>query len=300
MRKRRAAKQRKISENQFRPRIELLEARAVPTTLPPGFTETLVSPEPTNTACLTVAPDGRLFICKKTGQLWVIEQDGTLVPEPFLEVGVNTLGERGLVGVAFHPDFTSNRYVYVYYVTDTTPPSSRVSRFTASASNPNVAEPGSEQVILEIGDLTNQLGYHVGGDLLFDSAKRLHIAVGDDGIASNAQNHGNLLGKMLRINDDGSIPVDNPFINVSGVRDEIYAFGLRNPFRTAIQPNTGLIYINEVGADFPTAREVNRLWWGGNYGWPNYQGTSGDPDYTDPDYEYEHGSIPRPAHSTVR
>jgi glucose/arabinose dehydrogenase len=231
-------------------------------------------------------------VCTKVGDIWVIQPNGVMEPEPFLHVDVDTAGERGLASVAFHPDFATNGYVYIYYAMATEPVHSRVSRFTASTTNPNVAEPGSEHVILDLDPLESTLGFHISGDMHFDQEKKLFISVGDDADPTNSQNGANLLGKMLRLHHDGTVPPDNPFID-TGARPEIYAYGLRNAFRFDIQPKTGLTYVNEVGSFGEGAREeVNRLWYGGNYGWPIYEGYSNNPDYTDPEYAYEHGTDP--------
>lgn len=273
------------------PRIEHLEDRAVPTNLPPGFTESLFSSGIEHAACMVPTPDGRLFVCEQYGNLRVVQPSGFLEPEPFLHVDVNTDGEHGLDGMVLDPHFEENGYVYIYYTVAADPTFARVSRFTASAANPNVAEPGSEMVVIELGALSSI--YHIAGDMEFGVDGKLYISVGDDGSAENAQLPSNLFGKMLRINSDGSIPSDNPWADNPAVRGEIYAFGLRNPYRFAVQPRTGLTYINEVSSEEPEAREeVNKLYYGANYGWPEYIGYSNDPDYTDPIYAYEHGPDP--------
>jgi glucose/arabinose dehydrogenase len=277
--------------DRHRPRLEELEARLAPTVLPPGFTESLFTGGISDATCMGFAPDGRLFVCQHQGDLRVVEPDGTLETAPFLHVDVDSTNEHGLVGMTFDPDFVHNGYVYIYYTTADAPIHSRVSRFTADPNNPNAALPGSENILLELDNLTNN--YHVGGAMHFGIDGKLYVGVGEDGNPANAQDGSNLLGKMLRINADGSAPADNPFVGYPGIRPEIYAFGFRNPFRFAVQPRNGLIYVNDVGSDEPQAREeVNRLYWGGNYGWPIYEGYSGDPDYTDPLYDYEHGDDP--------
>ncbi len=280
-------------QDHCRPVIEILEDRSVPTVLPAGFSETPFVSALDKPTCMEFAPDGRLFVCEKEGDLRVIQPNGMLEPEPFLHVDVEYTGERGLVGLAFHPDFENNGFVYVYYSVLTSPVHCVVSRFTASATNPNVAEPGSEQIILVLDDLENPFGFHIGGAIHFDGEGKLIVAVGEDGNLAYSQDGSTLLGKILRIHDDGTVPTDNPFVDVPGVRDEIYAFGVRNPFEFAVQPKTGLIYVHDVGSDDPIAQEeINRLWYGGNYGWSIYEGYSNNPDYTDPEYTYAHGTDP--------
>ena len=282
---------RSHSQWEWRPKIERLEDRAVPTNLPPGFTESVFASGIGDAACLKFTPDRRAFVCQLHGDLRVVKPNGLVNATPFLHVDTNFDGEHGLLGVAFDPNFSTNRYVYVYYTTADAPIHNRVSRFTASAVNPDVAAPGSEVVLLELDNLNGLV--HVGGDLEFGKDGKLYISTGEDGTAWNAQEGSTLHGKMLRINPDGSVPGDNPFVGVSGVRPEIYAFGVRNAYRFAVHPSKDLMYLNDVGSFEPNAREeVNRLWYGGNYGWPIYEGVSGDPDYTDPEVTYEHGTDP--------
>ena len=224
-------------------RLEQLEARETPTVLP-GFSESVLASGLVQPTAMTLAPDGRIFVAEKGGTLRVV-QNGAVLATPFLTVGVNTVSERGLIGVALDPNFAANGFVYVYYTTSAATPVNRVSRFTASAGNPNVALAGSEVVLLDNIASTN--GNHNGGALAFGADGKLFIGVGEAGVPSNAQTLSNLSGKVLRINPDGSIPPDNPLVGVSGARPEIWAFGLRNPFTLAVQPGSGQLFINDVG-----------------------------------------------------
>jgi glucose/arabinose dehydrogenase len=253
-------------------------------TLPPGFTETQIASELSNPTAMAFAPDGRLFVCLQAGQLRVIK-DGALLPTPFLTVTVNSSGERGLLGVAFDPDFATNNFVYVYYTATTPAIHNRVSRFTA---NGDVAVPGSETVILELNNLSSATN-HNGGALHFGPDGRLYIAVGENATPSNAQTLANLLGKMLRINKDGSIPADNPFFNqATGVNRAIWALGLRNPFTFAFQNGSGRMFINDVGQN--TFEEINDGIAGSNYGWPESEGPTTNPAHRGPLFFYGHGS----------
>ncbi len=183
------------------------------------------------------APDGRLFVAQKGGQLRVISSTGTLLPTPFLSVSVNTSGERGLLGVTFDPNFASTRYVYIYY-TASSNTRNRISRFTASALDPNVAEAGSEVILLDnISGASSS--NHNGGAIHFGPDGKLYAAVGDNGTSNQSQDLGSLRGKMLRLNSNGTIPADNPFVGVSGARGEVWAIGLRNPFTFAFDPAPG-------------------------------------------------------------
>ena len=251
-------------------------------TLPTGFSESVIASGISNPTAMTFAPDGRLFVCQQNGQLRVIKND-QLLATPFLSVVVNSTGERGLLGVAFDPNFANNRYVYVYYTATSPAIHNRVSRFTA---NGDVALAGSEVVILDLNNLSTASN-HNGGAIHFGPDGKLYIAVGDNANSANAQTLGNLLGKMLRINPDGTIPTDNPFYNVaSGVNRAIWTLGLRNPFTFAIQPGTGRMFINDVGQG--TWEEINEGMRGANYGWPNCEGGCGNSNFDDPVFQYSH------------
>ena len=193
-----------------------------------------------------IAPDGRMFVAQQGGALRVIK-NGALLAQPFLTVSVNSSGERGLLGVAFDPNFASNNFVYVYYTTSTSPIHNRVSRFTASAANPDVAAAGSEVQLLNLPNLSSATN-HNGGAIHFGTDGKLYIAVGDNANSANAQSFTTTLGKVLRINADGSIPSDNPFsarprasTRRSGRR------GLRNPFNFAVDRTNGRIHHQRRG-----------------------------------------------------
>jgi glucose/arabinose dehydrogenase len=257
---------------------------AAAATLPNGFAETIFASGLSNPTAMAFAPDGRLFVCQQGGQLRVI-QNGTLLSTPFVSLSVNSSGERGLLGVAFDPNFAVNQYVYVYYTTASSP-HNRISRLTA---NGNVAAAGSEMILLEVtpSSATN----HNGGALHFAADGKLMAGVGDGATSSNAQTITNLLGKMLRINTDGTIPADNPFYNqASGTNRAIWALGLRNPYTFAIQPGTGRMFINDVGGG--QYEEINDGIAGSNYGWPINEGPTSDPSFRAPLYYYGHGSGP--------
>src|SRR4051794_22250124 len=184
---------------------------------------------------MAIAPDGRIFVTEQGGTLRVIK-GGTLLPTPFVSLTVDSAGERGLLGVAFDPAFASNGYVYVYYTATTPTIHNRVSRFTASG---NVAVPGSEVAILDLNDLSSATN-HNGGALHFGPDGKLYVAVGENANGANSQTLSNLLGKILRLNADGSIPPDNPFYTqTTGVNRAIWALGLRNPYTFSFQPGTG-------------------------------------------------------------
>ncbi len=229
------------------------------------------------------SPDGRLFVSEKNGSLRVVK-NGHLLAEPFMRIAVDTRSERGLMGVAFDPHFASNGYVYAFYTTSAS--KNRVSRFTASAANPDLVAPNSERVLLD--NIPSDAANHNGGAVHFGRDGKLYIAVGDSGFPQNSQNLGNLAGKMLRINADGSVPADNPFVGQSGRRPEIWAYGLRNPYTFAFKSGTSTLFINDVGNN--TWEEINSGSAGANYGWPTCEGACNRSGFVDPTYAYRHVS----------
>jgi glucose/arabinose dehydrogenase len=255
-------------------------------TLQPGFTETRIASGLSRPTAMAFAPDGRIFVCQQTGQLRVIK-DGVLLPTPFLTVTVSSSGERGLLGVAFDPNFAANGFVYIYYTATTPNIHNRVSRFTA---NGDVAVPGSEVVVLDLNPLSAATN-HNGGAVHFGPDGKLYVAAGENATRSNAQTLNNLLGKILRINADGSIPTDNPFYTVTqGVNRAIWALGLRNPFTFSIHPLSGQMFINDVGSS--SWEEINEGVAGANYGWPETEGRTSNPSFKGPLYAYGRGSGP--------
>jgi glucose/arabinose dehydrogenase len=265
--------------------VFLLAALSSPhgATLPAGFTETQISGL-SNPTAMEIAPDGRIFVCLQEGGLRVIK-NGALLPTPFLTLNVDPTGERGLLGIAFDPNFANNNFLYLYYTVATSPQHNRVSRFTA---NGDMVVPGSETIIWELDNLTSATN-HNGGAIHFGPDGKLYIAVGENATPSNAQTLSNMLGKVLRINSDRSIPTDNPFFNTAvGNNRSIWALGLRNPFTFAFQPGTGRLFINDVGQN--AWEEINDGIAGSNYGWPVTEGLTSNPAFRSPLFAYGHGS----------
>lgn len=265
-------------------------------TLPAGFTEALVASGLSNPTAMQFAPDGRLFVAQQGGALRVIK-NGSLLPTPFLTLTVDSNGERGLLGVAFDPNFASNQYVYVYYTVPAGPGitvHNRISRFTA---NGDVAAAGSETVIVDLDNLSGATN-HNGGAIDFGPDGKLYVAIGENANTAFSQSLSTRHGKMLRLNADGTIPTDNPTSfpgiagTTSGVYRAIWAVGLRNPFTFAFNPGgTPAMFINDVGGG--SWEEVNNGLAGANFGWPNTEGYTTNPSYTTPKYAYPHsgGSI---------
>jgi glucose/arabinose dehydrogenase len=270
--------------------------KALATTLPSGFSEVAVTSGLSAPTGFDFAPDGRIFICEQvvtstTGRVRVIAANGNLNPTPFVTIQASTNSERGVLGVALDPNFASNNFVYVYYTTNSNSlnapasPKNRVSRFTA---NGDVVVPGSELILLDL--IPSDAGNHNGGCIKFGVDGTLYISAGDGGANSNnSQNRANLAGKILRINKDGSIPSDNPYFgNSQGFRQEIWCYGLRNPWRFNFQPNTNALFIGDVGQN--TWEEIDIGTPGGNFGWPTAEGNSSNPAFTNPIFTYNHNA----------
>jgi glucose/arabinose dehydrogenase len=237
-------------------------------TQPAGFTrnESWVTGL-SNATAFAQAADGRLFVAEQAGTLRVVK-NGALLATPFATISVDSAGERGLIGVALHPNFASNGFVYVYSTRATGAAShNRISRFTA---NGDVAAAASEIALVDLPDLSTATN-HNGGGMHFGADGKLYVGVGENANAPQSQDLSVPFGKLLRFNEDGSIPTDNPFYATqAGLARAVWAYGLRNPFTFAVQPGTGLIHINDVGQS--TWEEVDIGVAGANYGWPGSEG----------------------------
>lgn len=270
----------------------ILTKAAVAAAPPTGFQNQLWIVGLNEPTTLTFTPDGRMLITERDGTIYVAQPGATQVdPTPFHQItNINTdQGERGLVGLVLDPNFASNGYYYVFYTVNS-PLRDRVSRFTASG---NSTLPGSEVQLWQ--DNTDAGLWHHGGDIDFGPDDKLYIATGDhydtgSGAANAAQRLNSYRGKMLRINPDGTIPTDNPFYDGAGPNlDEIWARGLRNPFRFTFNPFNDEMIISDNGDNHGAAlEEVNRGSAGANYGWPLCGGSCGTTGLTDPIFEYSH------------
>ncbi|MDQ6690684.1 MAG: PQQ-dependent sugar dehydrogenase [Gemmatimonadota bacterium] len=253
------------------------------TTLPPGLSLKLtpfVTTGLTSPVFLTQPlSDGRIFVVEQAGKIRVV-RDGVLQATPFLDITTRVLsgGERGLFSAAFHPQYATNHFFYVYF---TTQPNGdiRIERFTATTAD--VADPATTKLILTVPHSTQS--NHNGGLVSFGPDGMLYAGLGDGGgggdPAGNAQNYNALLGSLLRLDVDRGdpylIPPDNPFVNQPNRRGEVWAKGLRNPWRYAFDPSTGLLFIADVGQNTREEVDVAVASVGGlNYGWNVMEGTS--------------------------
>jgi glucose/arabinose dehydrogenase len=223
--------------------------------------------------------DGRIFVVEQGGRIRVIK-DGVLQTTPFLDITSRVLsgGERGLLSVAFHPHYSTNHYFYVYFTTQTNG-DIRIERFTGTTAD--VADPATTHLILTVAHSTQS--NHNGGLVSFGPDGMLYAGLGDGGgggdPTGNGQNFNALLGSLLRLDVDGAdpykIPTDNPFVGQAGKRGEIWAKGLRNPWRYSFDPLTSRLYIADVGQDAREEVDVQPATTGGlNYGWNTMEGLS--------------------------
>ena len=250
---------------------------------------------------------GRLFVAERPGRIRIV-RDGTLVERPFLDIASRVFdggSEQGLLGVAFHPDFAENGYVFVNYTAITEAGGTVVSRFQVSPGDPDHVDRNTETVFLTV---SQPFSNHNGGQLAFGPDGYLYIALGDGGSGgdprNNGQNLGTLLGKILRVDVDQGAParpaVGNPFVGSAGARGEIWAYGLRNPWRFSFDRATGDLILADVGqnsveeVDFQPASSPG----GENYGWrrmegrdcflPAGQGCNADGRFVEPILQYRH------------
>jgi glucose/arabinose dehydrogenase len=202
---------------------------AAATNLPEDFEEIEVMGGLKSATNMEFSPDGRLFVLEQAGKILIIK-NGELLPTPFLTLTqVDSSAEGGLLGLAFDPQFNTNGHFYVYYTKTGDPSTNQVSRFTVSATNPDTADPNSELLILGGIPSDLDLKQHNGGQMQFGLDGKLYVATGDANAPSDAQSLETLAGKILRIDPDGSVPADNPFVGTPDARGEIWAYGLRNP-----------------------------------------------------------------------
>ena len=250
------------------------------------------------------AGDERLFVVQRGGLIRIVNANGTINATPFLSLSslIVAGGERGLLGLAFHPDYETNGRFYVNY-TRSGDGATVIAKYTVSDSDPNVANPASAEILLTIAQ---PFPNHNGGSLNFGPDGYLYIGMGDGGSGGDPNDYGqnlnSLLGKMLRIDVDGetgyAIPADNPYVGIAG-EDEIWAVGVRNPWKFSFDRQTGDLWIADVGQS--EIEEINKAAYteaGLNYGWRCYEGNvafnitgcGGSSNYTFPIAQYTHAA----------
>ncbi len=233
------------------------------------------------------AGDTRLFVVEQDGFIQILNADGSIKTTPFLDIesqvgGSGTIGdERGFLGLAFHPNYMTNGFFYVNYIN--TSGDTVISRFSVSSTNVDIADAGSEQILMTI---MQPVSNHNGGDMAFGSDGMLYISSGDGGGSGDPTDKGqdlsSLLGKILRIDVDNTsggnnyaIPSDNPFITDANALDEIWAYGVRNPWKFSFDRQTNDIWIADVGqGGFEEINMMPSTMAGLNYGWRCYEGNN--------------------------
>ena len=255
--------------------------------LPPGFTAETLATNLNSVTALAPMRDGRVLIADQTGPL-LLWKDRRILEKPALDLTgrLDTFWERGVIGLALHPQFPATPQVFVLYVAAKPFTHHVVSSFTMTG---DVMDPASEKILLE-GDDQEKLGGgvkagHQGGPLRFGADGCLYIALGEQTAGEPAQQLDTLQGKILRLNPDGSVPENNPFsAQTTGKYRAIFARGVRNSYGMAVEPGTGRMFFTDVGAS--AFEEINELTAGANYGWPRAEGITPQTEFKQPLHAY--------------
>lgn len=262
---------------------------------PDGFSQQTVLSGLDEPVYLSVLPDGRMLVLEKQGEILIFDpaEAPPISTQRYLRItNIEARQERGLTSIALDPDFETNGYIYVYY-THGSSDRNRISRFTHQG---NTADLGSELVIWEDNEDWSEC-CHYGGGLGFGPDGKLYLTTGEEFDGAQSQNLRRAGGKIIRINKDGSIPGDNPFADGPGGNlDEIWATGLRNPFRAYWDLPSGRFFIGDVGGNVQSTafEEINLGAAGANYGWPSCEGPcAGQANVEKPIFSYPHtGNTP--------
>ncbi|MFK7925411.1 MAG: PQQ-dependent sugar dehydrogenase [Bacteroidia bacterium] len=262
----------------------LLQYIAFSANLPFGFVEQVLV-DSLNPVAMTIDHHDNIWIVEKHGVVRIYDPHQGLLADPFIQINVDDYNERGLLGIALHPDFDLNPYVYLYY----TVPGGNHNRLSRFLANGLLAVPASEEIIFELDTLAGFV--HNGGAMLFGPDGKLYIATGEAAHPPFSQDLNSLHGKILRLNEDGTIPTDNPFYQqLNGDSRAIWALGLRNPFALAYDEASSRFYAIDVGGG--EFEEINSLSAAMNYGWPQIEGPLSNQqtptNYVDPVYAYDH------------
>ncbi len=248
--------------------------------LPPGFAKVELAKGLKNPTVFAFGPNGDIYIAQQRGAM-LLDRGGVIQPTPVMTLNTDNLTETGVLGMALDPNFATNGYMYVAY---TTPDEhAQLSQFTITGGG-TTGSLASEVVYMRGNEL--QSAHHSVNDVHIGPDGKLWVSVGDnDPAITNGQTLTNVYGKILRFNLDGSIPSDNPFVNVPGAVPSIYAYGLRNPFRFTFLPN-GKAMTEDTGSNY--WEEFDTIQPGGNYGWDFYEGNCFSCGYINPTYAYGH------------
>ena len=259
-------------------------------TVPAGFSDRQLFLGLTSPTALAALPDSRVLVVQQNGLIRIVRDDAVLAASFYQVANVDSASEHGCLGAVADPGFANNHFVYLYCtVRNATGVNNRVLRVTEAGDR---AVAGSERVILDLPNVPAGNRFHMGGALRFGADGKLYISVGnhEDAVqpfaSANSQRLDTPFGKILRINPDGTVPGDNPFVGTAGAYPAVWALGLRNPFAIDVQPGTGLLYINDVGEG--AWEEINRGQRAANYGWPAAEGNASDSRFTNPVYAYQH------------
>jgi len=261
------------------------------TTSTMGFSDETVLDGMNQPLEMTFLPDGRMLVLKKGGRVLIADPE-TGQRETYMTItDINTRNERGLLGIALDPDFAQNGHFYLYYTDGQK--YNGISRFTHVENSSGLSSRGdlaSEVEFWENPDASDESCCHFGGGFGIGPDGKLYLATGEEFNGSQTQDLSKADGKIIRINRDGSVPNDNPFVNDPDALDEIWAYGLLNPFAATWDYPTDRFFIGEVGGndDSVAQEDIHVGEKGANYGWPECEGYCDDPRYTDPIYSYSH------------
>ena len=257
-------------------------------TLPAGFEETTFIEGLNGATSMELAPDGRIFLSEKFGDIKIVKNGQVLNSPALRTIDVDSFRDRGISGIELDPNFSSNGYLYAHYTKvfgnrdkANNGAVNRVSRFTVVGDSIN---PNTELVLVD--NVPSSSGFHPGGFMDFGNDGKLYIGFGTPDVSEGSQNLNNYIGKILApIPTAPSLPTTHSSARAM-LCGAIWAYGFRNPFSGGVDPVTGKIFVNDVGEN--TWEEINEVQKGKNYGWPNAEGNSSNPAYTNPVYAYSH------------